>query len=86
MKLPVMLQLSPFSLVSDLHSSNGESVLRIDTVNDNGEGSGLHATTRIEREVCLAFCFRRFVQSGYHDDDRNLLCPDHSPKIRYRVS
>lgn len=81
-----MPQVSPLSLVPNLHGSDGVPVPRVDVVNDNGKGSGLYAAVHIEGEIRVALCFRRFVQSGYHDDDGNLLRPNHSPEICYRVS
>lgn len=84
--IPVMLQMPPFSFMPDFHSSDGISVLHIDIVDNNGERSSLYTAVYVKGKICVTLGFRRFMQSSYHDNYRNFFCPDHSPKIRYRVS
>lgn len=78
--------MSSLSFVSNLHSSDGISVSRIDIVNDNCERSSLYTIIYIKGKIRLAFWFGRFIQSSYHDDRGNFFRPDHFPEICYRVS
>lgn len=78
--------MSPLPFVANLHSSDGISVSRFDIINDNCKRSSLYAIIYVEGKIRLAFWFGHFAQSSYHDDCRNVFCPDHLPEICYRVS